>query len=277
MQPTGCMLEDGAVDEVFKALADSSRRTLLDGLRARNGQTLRELSARLDMTRQSVSKHLAVLEAANLVTTVWQGREKLHYLNSEPINAIYQRWISRYDVERISAIADLKSALENDTMAENEFVYTTYIEAAPELVWRGITDPAFTRRYWGMEFTTDWKPGSTFTVTHAKAGVTISDSEMVVKEYAPYTRLSYTWLAYPKEFTDALGFEEGFQSRAAAEPRSTVSFELVPVDGQTKLTVLHSGFGPDSVVLPDISGGWPQVFSWLKTFLESGAWQETER
>ena len=89
-----------SIDEVFKALADTSRRRLLDSLNARTGQSLRELCSGLDMARQSVSKHLAVLEAANLVTTVWRGREKLHYLNAEPINAIAERWISQYDRER---------------------------------------------------------------------------------------------------------------------------------------------------------------------------------
>jgi DNA-binding transcriptional ArsR family regulator len=85
------------MDEVFKALADPSRRRLLDSLNAHNGQSLRELCTGLAMTRQSVSKHLAVLAAANLVITVWRGREKLHYLNAEPINAIADRWISQYD------------------------------------------------------------------------------------------------------------------------------------------------------------------------------------
>ena len=100
------------MDEVFKALADPSRRRLLDRLNARNGQTLRELCAGLDMARQSVSKHLAILEAANLVTTVRRGREKLHYLNAAPINDIAERWITRYDRQRVHALADLKQALE---------------------------------------------------------------------------------------------------------------------------------------------------------------------
>jgi DNA-binding transcriptional ArsR family regulator len=100
------------MDEVFKALADASRRRLLDSLNARNGQSLRELCAGLDMARQSVSKHLAVLEAASLVTTMRRGREKLHYLNAAPVNAIAERWISQYDRERARALADLKTALE---------------------------------------------------------------------------------------------------------------------------------------------------------------------
>src|SRR6266498_2663371 len=115
-------MERTPMDDVFKALADPSRRALLDRLNARNGQTLRELCAGLDMARQSVSKHLAVLEAANLVSTVWRGREKLHYVNGEPINAIADRWISRYDRERARALSDLKTALEQDTMTSTEFV-----------------------------------------------------------------------------------------------------------------------------------------------------------
>src|ERR1700691_1997034 len=111
------------VDEVFRALSDPSRRRLLDSLNRCNGQSLRELCTGLDMARQSVSKHLAILEAANLVTTVWRGREKLHYLNAEPINAIADRWISRYDRPRVRALADLKRALEETTMDKPSGVY----------------------------------------------------------------------------------------------------------------------------------------------------------
>jgi DNA-binding transcriptional ArsR family regulator len=108
------------MDEVFKALADPSRRALLDSLNARNGQTLRELCAGLEMARQSVSKHLAVLEKAGLVATMRRGREKLHYLNAEPINAIAERWIDQYSRERVRALADLKRALESTPMERPE-------------------------------------------------------------------------------------------------------------------------------------------------------------
>src|SRR3982750_2186801 len=101
-----------ASDDVFRALADPSRRRLLDSLNRRNGQTLRELCAGLDMARQSVSKHLAVLEAADLVVTLKRGREKLHYLNAAPINRIAERWIDQYDQSRVHALSDLKHALE---------------------------------------------------------------------------------------------------------------------------------------------------------------------
>src|SRR5579864_3235987 len=125
------------IDDVFRALADPSRRRLLDSLNARNGQTLRELCANtnVDMARQSVSKHLAVLEAAGLVTTVWRGREKLHYLNAAPISDIAERWINRYDQQRVTALSDLKKALEGTAMSKPEFVYTTYIHTTPERLW----------------------------------------------------------------------------------------------------------------------------------------------
>jgi DNA-binding transcriptional ArsR family regulator len=148
---------------VFKALADGSRRQLLDSLNERNGQTLGELCADLSMTRQSVSKHLAVLEAANLVGVVWRGREKLHYLNPIPINEISQRWISRYDRHRVDALSDLKRALEAPAMDKPAFVYITYIATTPERLWEALTDPAFTRRWWDTTLHTDWQPGSTMT------------------------------------------------------------------------------------------------------------------
>jgi DNA-binding transcriptional ArsR family regulator len=100
------------MDDVFRALADASRRELLDRLHAQNGQTLNELGARLAMTRQAVSKHLAILEDANLVATVKRGREKLHYLNPVPIHEIAERWIGKYERNRLSALAQLKKSLE---------------------------------------------------------------------------------------------------------------------------------------------------------------------
>ena len=103
------------MDEVFKALADTSRRELLDRLRADNGQTLGDLCARLSMTRQAVSKHLAILEGANLVAVVWRGREKLHYLNPVPICEITERWIGKFERSRVQALADLKQSLESKT------------------------------------------------------------------------------------------------------------------------------------------------------------------
>jgi len=117
-------------DAVFRALADKSRRLLLDRLRRRNGQTLSELSDGLEMTRQAVTKHLVLLEEANLVSTVRRGREKHHYLNAAPINDIAERWIMRYEQDRVNALADLKRALE-DAPVEPE---TSVTELLPPLV-----------------------------------------------------------------------------------------------------------------------------------------------
>ena len=144
-----------SMDDVFKALADPSRRQLLDSLNVENGQTLRDLCAGLDMARQSVSKHLAILEAADLVVTVRQGREKLHYLNAGPINDISDRWITRYDRARTDALSDLKRALEATPMTKPAFVYRTYIDTTPEQLWRALTEREFTERYWGMTPITD--------------------------------------------------------------------------------------------------------------------------
>jgi DNA-binding transcriptional ArsR family regulator/uncharacterized protein YndB with AHSA1/START domain len=258
------------MDEVFKALADPSRRQLLDSLNRRNGQTLRELCAGLDMARQSVSKHLAVLEAANLVTTVRRGREKLHYLNAAPINEIGERWITRYERDRVDALADLKRALEEESaMDRPSFVYTTYIRTTPERLWQALTDPAFTQRYWwAATFDTDWKAGSTMR-WHLR-GVTIDDPEQVVLESDPYRRLSYTWHTFTTEVAENLELTEEERERIAAEQRSKVTFELEPLGELVKLTVVHTGFEPGSLVAPLVSAGWPRVLSGIKTLLETG-------
>jgi uncharacterized protein YndB with AHSA1/START domain/DNA-binding transcriptional ArsR family regulator len=258
------------LDDVFRALADPSRRLLLDRLNERNGQTLRELCAGLEMARQSVSKHLAVLEAANLVTTVRRGREKLHYLNAAPISDMSDRWINRYDQERVRALTDLKRALEETPMQKPSFAYTTYIKTTPERLWQALTEPTFTERYWNTTFETDWQVGSAMT-WHMR-GVTIADPEQVVLESEPYRRLSYTWHTFAPELAEShaeLGGE--VLAKSAAEGRSKVTFEIEPLEDELcKLTVVHDGFEPGSTVLELISGGWPHVLSDLKTLLETG-------
>lgn len=256
------------IDEVFKALADPSRRRLLDSLNAQNGQTLRELCADMDMARQSVSKHLAVLEAANLVTTLRRGREKLHYLNAAPINEISERWIDHYDQPRVRALADLKQALENPTMQKPTFVYTTYIQTTPETLWQALTEPAFTKRYWDVTFETDWTVGST--MVWDNHGAIIADPGQVVLESDPYRRLSYTWHNFTPELGEVIGFSGELLADLAAEPRSKVTFEIEPAGDAVKLTVVHDGFEPGSTVLEMVSGGWPDVISSLKTLLETG-------
>jgi uncharacterized protein YndB with AHSA1/START domain len=148
------------------------------------------------------------------------------------------------------------------------FVYTTYIRTTPERLWQALTEPAFTQRYWGITFQTDWRAGST--MTWEQRGVTIADPEQVVLEAEPYSRLSYSWHTFTPELGDALDLTDEARERITAEPRSRVTFELEPLGELVKLTVLHDGFEPGSVVATMVSGGWPRVLSDLKTFLETG-------
>jgi uncharacterized protein YndB with AHSA1/START domain/DNA-binding transcriptional ArsR family regulator len=262
------------MDEVFKALADASRRQLLDRLNIRNGQTLRELCEGLAMARQSVSKHLAVLEAADLVTTVRRGREKLHYLNAMPINAIAERWINHYDRERAHALADLQRALESEPMSE--FVYTTYIRTTPEKLWQALTLPEFTRRYWGgTALHSDWTVGAPLKWQNGP-DEEIRDLGQEVLESDPYRRLSYSWHTYQPEHAPLFGWTEEELAERVKEPRSTVTFELEPSGSSVKLTVIHGGFEPGSAMQEavsgkaDFSGGWPELLADLKTLLETG-------
>jgi DNA-binding transcriptional ArsR family regulator/uncharacterized protein YndB with AHSA1/START domain len=256
------------IDQVFRALADPSRRLLLDSLNERNGQTLRELGSGLDMARQSVSKHLAVLEAANLVTTVRRGREKHHYLNAAPINDIAERWITRYDEPRVHALADLKRALEATPVDKPSFVYTTYIQTTPELLWQALTEPAFTERYWSITVDSDWKAGSAMT-WHTR-GLAITDPEQLVVESEPYRRLSYTWHTFTPEWAESMDLTNDARDQLAAESRSKVTFEIEPLGEQVKLTVTHDDLEPGGLTGSLISNGWPRVLANLKTLLETG-------
>src|SRR5215207_6767183 len=137
------------MDTVFKALGDPKRRHLLDRLHERNGQTLGEMCVDLGMARQSVTQHLSVLEAANLISTVRRGREKLHYLNPVPLHAIQERWIDKFERPRLRVLSELKRRAEEAMTERPSFVYTTFIEATPDKVWHALTDAELTGRYWG--------------------------------------------------------------------------------------------------------------------------------
>ncbi|ALG12943.1 ArsR/SmtB family transcription factor [Kibdelosporangium phytohabitans] len=264
------------MDEVFRALADPGRRRLLDSLNRRTGQTLRELCGELDMARQSVSKHLAILIDANLVTTVWRGREKLHYLNAEPINAIAERWINQYHRGRVRVLAGLKTALEQNTMDKPEFVYTTFIDTTPEKLWQALTQPEFTREYWGgLALVSDWRAGSQIGMQYTPDGP-VEDHGQVVLEAEPYTRLSYRWHRLQPMHAEVFGWTDEQFAEYAKEKQSKVTFLIEPTDRQVKLTVVHDDFEPDSMMYKGISGqlppsgGWPELLSDLKTFLETG-------
>src|ERR671919_459463 len=167
----------GDMDAVFRALADPTRRRLLDELFERDGQTLSALERRLPMTRFGVMKHLRVLEEGGLVTTKRRGREKLHFLNPVPIRLVHDRWVSKYAEPWAATLSGLKRKLEGATM---EKVYEIYIKTTPERLWEAITDPELRQQYnFGVGVRSDWTPGSRYEAVHPQAGITISEGENV--------------------------------------------------------------------------------------------------
>ncbi|MER6948334.1 SRPBCC family protein [Nonomuraea sp. NPDC000554] len=204
------------------------------------------------------------------MTTVRRGREKLHYLNPAPINAIAERWIDRYDRERVRALADLKTALEATPMSGSDeaFVYTTYIRTTPERLWQALTDPAFTSRYWGVTFDTGWTAGSP--MTWEQGGQQTVDAAQVVLESEPGRRLSYTWHTFTPEWAKAVGVSEDVLAKLVDERRSKVTFDIEPLGELVKLTVIHDGMETGGTLREMISQGWPALLSSLKTLLETG-------
>jgi uncharacterized protein YndB with AHSA1/START domain/DNA-binding transcriptional ArsR family regulator len=241
-------------DAVFKALADPTRRALLDGLRERNGQTLGELCGPLAMARQSAAQHLGVLEAANLITTVRRGRQKLHYLNPVPLWDIAERWIDTFERPRLRALSRIKRRAEEDTMTGRPgYVYVTYIESSPERVWEALTDSELTARYWGHANVSDWQAGSRW--EHRRVdGSGIADVIGTVLEAVPPRRLVMTF--------DAPGTEP------PGGP-STVTFDIEPYHEIVRLTVTHENL-PGDDALQAVSAGWPAVCANLKSLLETG-------
>src|SRR6266496_4396651 len=155
------------MDEVFRALADPTRRSLLDELFKQDGQTLSALEQRLPMTRFGVMKHLRVLEEARLVTTKRRGREKLHFLNPVPIRLVHDRWVSKYAEPWAATLSGLKHRLEDKTM---EKVFEIYIKTTPERLWEAITDSEMRRKYnFGVGVESDWAPGSRYEGVHPMA------------------------------------------------------------------------------------------------------------
>src|SRR4029079_10066223 len=148
------------MDGVFRALADPTRRGLLDELFRQDGQTLSALERRLSMTRFGVMKHLRVLEAAGLVVSRRRGREKLHFLNAVPLVLVHDAWVSKHAEPLVATLSDLKHRLENETM---EKVFEIYIKTTPERLWNAITDTEMRSKYtFGAVVTSDWTPGSRY-------------------------------------------------------------------------------------------------------------------
>ncbi len=182
------------MDLVFKALADPTRRLLLDRLHDRNGQTLGELCRHLEMTRQSATQHLEILAAANLVATVRRGREKFHYLNPVPLQEIEERWIDKFERPRLQALRTVQRRAEEAMTDKPAVVYVIYIESTPERVWQALTDAELTAKYWGHSNVSDWQVGSGWEHQRVDASG-IADVTGTVVESSPPTRLVTTWAA----------------------------------------------------------------------------------
>lgn len=248
------------VDLVFKALADPTRRRLLDRLHELDGLTLGELCEQVDMARQSVTQHLDLLEAANLISTRRKGRQKLHHLNPVPLLEIQERWIDKFERPRLRALSTIKQRAEEAAMttppattdtATRTYVYVTYIQATPDAVWDALTDPDLTATYWGhRNESDDWAVGSSWAhVRNDGSGIADVVGEVVVSDRP--TKLVCTWASPSGE----------------GEP-ARLTYDLAADAGVVKLTVTHEDLTDDA--WRDVSRGWPAVLAGLKSFLETG-------
>jgi DNA-binding transcriptional ArsR family regulator len=175
------------VDGVFRALADPTRRRLLDELFRRDGQTLGALEARFDLSRFGVMKHLRQLEEAGLVVTRRRGREKLHFLNPVPIRLVHDRWVSKYTEPWAAALIGLKTTLESSM----EKVFEIYIRTTPERLWEAIVDPEIRSKYnFGAAVHSDWSVGSLLEMAAPRAGSLLGEGEVL--EIDPPHRLVHT-------------------------------------------------------------------------------------
>jgi uncharacterized protein YndB with AHSA1/START domain/DNA-binding transcriptional ArsR family regulator len=237
------------MDDVFRALADPTRRILLDELFKQDGQTLNALERRLPMTRFGVMKHLKLLEGAGLVVTRRRGREKLHFLNAVPIRLIHDRWVSKYTEPWVATLSDLKHRLEDKTMQK---VFEIYIKSTPERLWKAIIDTEMRRKYsFGLVVTSDWTPGSRY--EGAGQGTPILEGENL--EVDPPRRLVQSFRALWGE-------------DVKSEGTSRVTWEIEPVGDSCRLTVTHDQLREGANA--QLYGGWMMILSGLKTLLETG-------
>jgi DNA-binding transcriptional ArsR family regulator len=241
-----------AMDDVFKALADPTRRSLLDELFARDGQSLSELVERLPMTRFGVMKHLRVLEEAGVVVTRRRGREKLHFLNAVPIRLIYERWVSKFSEPWAAALTGLKRELEEERTMEK--VFEIYIKTTPEKLWDAITNPDMRSRYaFGVGVISDWKVGSKYEGRSARAPMAIFGGENLVVDP-------------PRKLVQS--FNALWSESAKSQGTSRITWEIVQIEDSCKLTLTHDQLRADAPA--ELYGGHPMVLSGLKTLLETG-------
>jgi uncharacterized protein YndB with AHSA1/START domain len=240
------------MDEVFRALSDPTRRSLLDELFREDGQTLGALEERLPMTRFGVMKHLKVLEEAKLVVTKRRGREKLHFLNPVPIRLVHDRWVSKYAEPWAAGLSELKNDLEREATMEK--VFEIHIKTTPERLWEAITDSDIRRRYnFGVGIESDWSEGSGYRSTHPRADGPLAEGENL--EVDPPRRLVQSFAAL-------------WSDEVKAQGTSRVTWEIEQVEDSCQLTVTHDQLREDAN--PELYGGWPMILSGLKTFLETG-------
>jgi uncharacterized protein YndB with AHSA1/START domain/DNA-binding transcriptional ArsR family regulator len=240
------------MDDVFKALSDPTRRSLLDELFKEDGQTLSALEQRLPMTRFGVMKHLRVLEEARLVVTRKRGREKLHFLNPVPIRLVHDRWVSKYAEPLAASLSELKQTLEKEH--EMEKVFEIYIKTTPERLWQAITDSEMRRKYnFGVGVDTDWTAGSSYQGVHPRAPGALLEGENL--EVDPPHRLVQSFHALWGEDVR----EEGM---------SRVTWEIEQVEDSCRLIVTHDQLREGAN--EQLYGGWPMILSGLKTLLETG-------
>jgi uncharacterized protein YndB with AHSA1/START domain len=238
------------MDEVFRALADPTRRTILDALFQEDGQPLGALAERFETTRFAVMKHLGVLEAAGLVVVERRGREKLHFLNPVPIRLVHDRWVSKYAEPWVSALSDLKESLET-TM---EKIYEIYIRTTPERLWEAITDPEIRSKYnFGAAVHSDWRVGSRIEMAAPKAQGLLGEGEVL--ELDRPKRLVHTMTAL-------------WSKDVEAEGATRVTWEIEPVQDSCRLRIVHDQLREDAN--EQLYGGWPMILSGLKTWLETG-------
>jgi uncharacterized protein YndB with AHSA1/START domain len=238
------------MDAVFKALADPTRRSLLDELFREDGQTLSALEARFAITRFAVMKHLKQLEEAGLVVTRRRGREKLHFLNPVPIRLVHDRWVSKYAEPWAAALSDLKSRLE-DPMQK---IFEIYIRTTPERLWEAITNGEIRSKYnFGARVTSDWSPGSRYEMGDPRSGMVLGEGQNL--EIDPPRRLVQSMIAL-------------WSDDVKSEGTSRITWEIDPVGDSCHLTVTHDDLREGAN--EELYGGWPMILSGLKTWLETG-------
>ena len=238
------------MDDVFRALADPTRRQLLDELFRDDGQTLSALEGRFAMTRFGVMKHLKLLEEAGLVVTRRRGREKLHFLNPVPIRLVHDRWVSKYAEPWAAALSELKNKME----APVEKIFEIYIKTTPERLWKAITNSEMRSKYnFGVRIDSDWTPGSRYETRHPSNPMILGEGKNL--EVDPPRRLVQSMTAL-------------WGDDVKREGTSRVTWEIEQLGDSCHLTVTHDELREGAN--EQLYGGWPMILSGLKTLLETG-------